>query len=243
LLSRYPEQGLSIAILCNAGETGDRVMFARRIFDLFVPTTAGANAGISAPTAGADGSSVDGPDLDSKAGLFFSERTGEPVRLVVDNGRMRIQGGRPLDAVSKDRFRNPRSALAIMSQDEFELHFLSHDAFELKSMEGTTTRYRRARPHAPTAEDLELLAGRYANDETRAVIQTTPGAQAIMVRINDSPAPGFDFRPVDPDTFQRGGMFLRFRRDTAGKVVGLDYSNPVVRNIRFTRLDECSSAR
>ncbi|HYT65952.1 MAG TPA: hypothetical protein VEL51_06015 [Vicinamibacterales bacterium] len=28
---------------------------------------------------------------------------------------------------------------------------------------------------------------------------------------------------------------LRFHRDKAGKVVALDYSNPVVRNITFTR--------
>jgi hypothetical protein len=33
-----------------------------------------------------------------------------------------------------------------------------------------------------------------------------------------------------------GGMIIRFRRDQSGKVVGLEYSNPVVRNITFTRL-------
>ena len=33
-------------------------------------------------------------------------------------------------------------------------------------------------------------------------------------------------------------MTVRFRRDKAGKVVGFDYSNPVVRNIKFTRLSD-----
>jgi len=38
VLARYPEQGLSIAILCNAGESADnRTMFAGRIFDLLTP--------------------------------------------------------------------------------------------------------------------------------------------------------------------------------------------------------------
>ena len=42
---------------------------------------------------------------------------------------------------------------------------------------------------------------------------------------------------VDRDTFQLGGMIVRFRRDAAGKVVALAYSNPVVRSIVFTRTD------
>jgi CubicO group peptidase (beta-lactamase class C family) len=146
LLSRFPEQGLSIAILCNAGETADRTvtMFGRRIFDLLVPAPGAAGATTSAPAASAGPSSVEGLDVKSKAGLFFSERTDEPLRLGVDNGRLRIQGGPPLVAVTKDRFRNPRGDLYFMSQDEFELNFLSPDEFELKSMEGKTTRYRRA---------------------------------------------------------------------------------------------------
>ena len=33
-------------------------------------------------------------------------------------------------------------------------------------------------------------------------------------------------------------LTVRFRRDKAGKVVALDLSNPVLRNIKFTRLSE-----
>jgi hypothetical protein len=49
------------------------------------------------------------------------------------------------------------------------------------------------------------------------------------------------FRLVDRDTFQLAGVFLRFRRDHTGKVVGLDYTNPVVRNIPFSRLSDRSA--
>jgi hypothetical protein len=64
-----------------------------------------------------------------------------------------------------------------------------------------------------------------------------PGKDGVMVRVNDSA--DFEFKPVDLDTFQRGGMMLRFHRDKAGKVLALDYSNPVVRNIRFAPLSDC----
>ena len=56
-----------------------------------------------------------------------------------------------------------------------------------------------------------------------------------MIRANDSPGEGVEFRPVDRDTFQRGMITMRFRRDKAGKIVALDFSNPVLRSIKFTR--------
>jgi hypothetical protein len=33
-------------------------------------------------------------------------------------------------------------------------------------------------------------------------------------------------------------LSVRFRRDMTGKVVGLDFSNPVLRNIKFARLSD-----
>jgi hypothetical protein len=44
----------------------------------------------------------------------------------VKDAELRIAGLRAaLVAVTEDRFRNPRGNLFFMSQDEFELHFLS----------------------------------------------------------------------------------------------------------------------
>jgi hypothetical protein len=59
-----------------------------------------------------------------------------------------------------------------------------------------------------------------------------------MVRANDSPGASLEFKPVDRDTFQLAGVIVRFRRDKAGQIVAIDYSNPVVRNIKFTRLSD-----
>ncbi len=252
LLSRFPEQGLSIAILCNAGEIADRTMFARRIFDLFVPATGttgttgagsptGAEAG--APSAVAQGASVAGPDLTSKAGLFFSEPTGEPLRLLVERATLRIAGGPALVPVTNDRFHNAGPSLSFMSQDEFELHFLSHDQFKLKSMEGKTTTYRRAQPYAPTVADLEAFAGRYESDEMGSVFQIAGGERGLMVRLAHAPARTQELRPVAPDTFQAGRMTVRFHRDETGNVVAFGYSNPLLREVRFTRLSDRTSSR
>jgi hypothetical protein len=36
---------------------------------------------------------------------------------------------------------------------------------------------------------------------------------------------------------------MRFQRDKAGKIVALDYSNPVIRKVKFTRLSDRTSRR
>ncbi|HEX7154073.1 MAG TPA: serine hydrolase domain-containing protein [Thermoanaerobaculia bacterium] len=231
MLSRFPEQALSIAIMCNSGDDTNRAAFARRLYDLFVPGTREAAAEENAPAA------VD-VDLKSRQGLFFNERTGEPLRLVVDGSRFRIAGGPALVPVDADRFKRAGAALSFMSQDEFELRFLSPDQFELKSMEGKTTRYRRAQPYAPTAADLQAFAGRFESGEIGTVFQLVPGEDMLTIRLENAPDKTLEFRPVDRDTFQRGGMTVRFLRDKDGKVVAFDYSNPVIRNVKFMRLND-----
>ena len=233
ILGRFPEPGMSIAVLCNAGEASDaRDDYAGYILDLFVSPTGKRPAS----AAVAEAPPVEGLDVKSRAGLFFNEQTGEPLRLIVNGARLAVAGGGPLAAVTKDRFRNPRPSTAFMSQDAFELNFLSPDQFELTSMEGRTTRYRRSRPYAPTAADLEAFAGRYESDELRAVFHVTPGKGGVSARLNESPTQVFELGPVDPDTFQRGMQTVRFVRDAAGKVVALELTNPALRRIRFTRV-------
>jgi len=231
-LARFPEQGLSVATMCNAGDLATGSVYARRIFDLFVPPTAPSDAA-NAPAANPAPS---GLDAKSYAGVFFNEANGQPLRLGVDAGRLRIAGGPPLEAVTKDRFRSTDHTLRFMSDAEFELHMLSPDEIEITSKEGATSRYRRAQPYTPGAEELKAFAGRFANDENRVVFELTPAKGGLTMRVSWNDSQTLELRPVDRDTFQIGGMILRFRRDSAGRVVAFDYSNPVVRNIGFTRV-------
>jgi hypothetical protein len=146
-----------------------------------------------------------------------------------------IAGGGPLVTVAADRFRVARPSTNFMSNDAFELHFLSNDQFDLTSMEGATTRYRRAQPYAPAADDLKAFAGRYESAELLAVLDLTPGKQGLAARLNDARPLGLEFRPVDRDTFQFASFTMRFVRDDGGKVIAMDFHSPVFRNVRFTR--------
>lgn len=228
--AHFPDQRISVAVLCNAGEASDaRDDFAGHIFDLM--TGKGMMGRPSTPPP----AGVAGVDVSGRAGLFFSERTNEPLRLAANNGRLVIAGGGPLVTMAADRFRVARPSREFMSNDEFELQFLSNDRFELRSMEGETRVYRRAQRYAPAADDLNAFAGRYGSDELLAVLELTPTAQGLAARLNDARPLGAELRPVDPDGFQFANFSLRFVRDSAGKVVALDLTTPVFRNVRFTR--------
>jgi CubicO group peptidase (beta-lactamase class C family) len=236
VLTRFPARGISVAVLCNAGEASDdRDAFAARIFDLFAPPT-GTRPTPTAPLATEGGAPIEGLDVASRAGLFFNERTGDPLRLVAGNSRLAIAGGGPLIAVTKDRFRNARPQTGFMSNDAFELTFLSPDRFDLRSMEGQTTRFRRAQAYVPTTADLKALTGRYDSGELRATLEVTPGKAGVLVRLNDPPpGAGINFQAVERDTFMAGTMMLRFRRDQAGTIAGVDLTTPALRKVAFTR--------
>jgi hypothetical protein len=197
--------------------------------------------GLMGPSTPPPPAGIAGIDATGRAGLFFNERTNEPLRLVANNGRLAIAGGGPLVTLAADRFQPARVRTEFMSNDRFELHFLSNDQFELTSMEGATTRYRRAQPYAPSAEDLKAFAARYESHELHAELRIEPAARGLTVHLNDRPA--IEFAPVDRDTFQRGMQTLRFRRDATGRVVAFDFTNPVLRNVTFTRVGEGASGR
>jgi hypothetical protein len=232
-LGRYPAYGISIGIMCNSGDGTDRRSFARRIFNVLVPDTAGSQPEFNPlpPLA-----NIEGLDVNSKAGLYFNEKTGEALRLVTFQGRLRVDNGPGFVAESKDRFKRWGSAISFMSQDAFTLNFLSPDQFELQSMEGAVTRYRRAQPYTPTATDLQVFAGRYESDEIGSVFQTAATADGIEVSLGHVPDKKIPFKAVAPDTFQASQIFIHFVRDKQGKVTTLEFTNPLVRKIKFTRL-------
>ena len=236
IAARFTEHRLSVAIMCNK-DGGARPEYSGRIVDLFLPPNAPQTNAPAANVANTGSPAVAAGDLSGRAGLFFDEKTGQPLQLAAANNTLAIAGAGPLVALSADRFRNQRPRLFFMSEAEFELQFLSADQIEIKTKDGIVTRYRRAQPYAPTPDDLKAFAGRFHSDELRAVFEFTPDKGSLISRVNDMPGNAVEIKPVDRDTFQLAGVIIRFRRDKSGKVIGLDYTNPVLRKAKFTRMN------
>jgi CubicO group peptidase (beta-lactamase class C family) len=228
LLSRFPEHGLSVAVTCNFDPVSATALGAR-VADVFLPPV-DARAQPPGPVA------AEGADVSGRAGLYFDERTGEPMRLGVTNGRLTIANGPPLVPVTATTFRPPRPDLGFRSQDAFELSFPDPDHIAITSMEGQVTRYRRAQPWTPTAADMQAVEGRYESRELGSVFEIVPGANALTMRMEGAPDRTLTLAPVERDTYMRSLMIVRFRRDAGGRVTGFDYGNPLVRSIAFTRI-------
>ena len=225
LSGHLPDHKLSVAIMCNLDGTA-RTAYASRLFDLFLPPDSPQTNPPAAQTP-----PVAAGDLAGRAGTFFDEKTGLPLQLAVANNTLTIPGGGPLAPLGPDRFRNLRPTLFFMSEAEFELQFLSADRFEIKTKDGVVTRYRRAAAWTPTAEDLKTLSGRYRSEELMATYDITPGKTGLNVQANG--ANTIEFKPVERDAFMIGQMLIRFTRDKSGKPTGLEYTNPLLRTVKF----------
>ena len=178
-----------------------------------------------------------------RAGLYFDERTGEPMRLGVANGRLMVANGPPLVPVSAERFRPPRPDMFFRSYDDFVMTFTSPDRIEIKSMEGQVTHYRRAKAWTPTAADLREVDGRYESTELGSVFEIVPGADKLVMRFESTPERALELSPVERDTYMLRMMIVRFQRDASGKVTGFVYGNPVVNDLAFERLGDRRSTR
>ena len=233
-LGRFPEYGLSIAITCNSGDGTNRRNYAYQIVDVFVPEKRNMPTDDGAPPVPKPEDTV-GLNLNSKVGLYFNEKTGESLQFGVDRGRLRVVGGPGFVPSGKDRFKRWGAQVTFMSQDEFELHFLSKNQFELKSMEGKITRYRRAQHYAPASKELNAFTGRYVSDELGSAFQVKVEKDGLVINFEHNPDQVLPLKPVDTDAFQISRMIIRFIRDKSGKVVRLDYSNPLVRKISFKK--------
>ena len=233
-MGRVPGHGLSVTVACNFDPVSATAL-GGRVADVFLPPV-DPSWKRPGPVA------VAGVDVSGRAGLFFDERSGEPMRLLVSEGRLRIANGPPLVPVSASSFRPPRADLFFRSQDDFELSFPDTDHIEIRSMEGQVTRYRRAQPWIPTAADLQSVDGRYESGELGAAYEIVAGASGLTMRLEGTPAKSVELTPVERDTYMLRMMIVRFRRDASGRVAGFTYGNPVVRSIAFTRLGDRSAS-
>jgi CubicO group peptidase (beta-lactamase class C family) len=237
-MGHVPEHATSVAVACNFDPVSATAL-AGRTGDVFMPAPDPkklAESRSRMPVA------AEGVDVSGRAGLYFEEKTGDPLRIAAGNGRLMIANGPPLVPVSATRFRPPRPDMFFRSYDDFVLEFADADHFRITSQEGEVTRFTRAQPWTPTAADLQAVSGRYESTELGSTFEIVPAARGITMRFADAPEKAMQLEGVAPDTYMMRMMIVRFRRDGAGKVTGFTYSNPVAQGLTFTRVGDVASA-
>lgn len=224
-LARYPDQGVSIAVLCNNGGINPIAM-GEQIAELVLPAgrTASSAEGAAA-TAAVQTSNV---DLTPYEGLFRNPVTGALVQVEAVNGQLTLkQGGvRALAALGEDRFQAPDGEPVRFARTNAR-------ATELILSQG---RFLAVPPAASDPAALSAYVGTFYSPELDTRISLIQRGDGLVVRqpfavewpLSPSFADGFTAR-------LRGSTTFVFERDADGDVTGVRAWANGVRGLLFSK--------
>jgi CubicO group peptidase (beta-lactamase class C family) len=217
-LARYPDQHVSVAVLCNvsnAGATGR----AYEVADLYLAERVKLKP---APTASY---TLKPDDLERLEGLYRSTPDGRVLAIARESGTLRLERGPELIAQTGTRF-------VTAGGQTFEAdrpgHLRVSDRYDV-------IEYERVPAATPTPDELRTLAGTYVNGEAETTLVAAVENDALVLRRR--PDASIVLTPIYKDAFaapRLGGMVI-VRRDGAGRVTALSVSQDRVWDMRFAR--------
>ena len=217
-LARYPDQGVSVAVLCNGAEANP-TQLARRTAEVFLGD---AVRDTPPPPAIA----VAPEELERHAGLYRGRRTGEPLPLVMAEGTLTTGGGQRLVPVGPNTFRAGTRQFEMVPGTPAVLRVLLAD--------GDTLVYDAVAHWQPTPAELGAFAGEYRSDEAEAAYTAAVEEGRLVLRRR--PDTRVELTPAYADAFTTPqGVLVRFVRGGDGRVRALTVSVERVRDLRFDR--------
>lgn len=232
-LGRYVYGGLSVALLCNAGEVNGREL-GEEVASVFLAHQESRPQVVeSKAIAKTRMASAGARNASARAGIFANESTQMPFRLVFREGALRAQDGTELVPVSANRYLLGRTEMA----------FVGNDQITRTSPDGGVQVYRRVPEPQDEPGLLDSLVGRYYSDEVDAVYRISRNDDRLILQIERHP----DFRqvlnPAYADAFTYGTRFgsdaaiICFIRDASGQVSSISLGwTQRVRHLRFERV-------
>ena len=219
-LGRFPDQQLSIAVLCN-GDDAIPANFAHALADGYLPQTKPERTAYTAtPPA-------------SLAGLYASEHDGMPLRLSPHEGGLQTNTGLTVLAGAQGTF-----ALAGTDGRIARAGAVLPDGRLRLDSEGHATFYARTEAYSPTAADLARIAGRFHNKEIPVTYRITAAAGGLDVAAEGRPGKVRLFVPAYSNAFIADETILRIVRSPDGTISGIRISTDRVWNLAFDRMPE-----
>lgn len=224
-LARYPDQGVSIAVLCNNGGINPIAM-GEQIAELVLPAAGTASSAEGAAASAAVQTS--NVDLTPYEGLFRNPVTGALVQVEAAHGQLTLkQGGvRVLAALGEDRFQAPDGEPVRFARTNAK-------ATELNLSQG---RFVAVQPATSDPAALSAYVGTYYSPELDTRISLIQRGDGLVVLqpfavewpLSRSFADGFTAR-------LRGTTTFVFERDADGDVTGVRAWANGVRGLLFSK--------
>jgi CubicO group peptidase (beta-lactamase class C family) len=225
-VTRYPERGIAVAVLCNASNSGPGVL-ARRVADVLLGTSVPVEPAlvdtVARPITPEARARWVGTYHDAISHLELRIRQNGETLLLGDGARLMLSSDTTafLDA-------GGRAGLTLRTdggtvQGLTRLPRTTRDLY-----------YRREAPYAPDRASLTAFTGEYFSDELDVRYRVVVGDSGLVVR-----ARRMDDLTLDPaweDAFTtKSGSVLEFTR-TGKRVGGFTLSDGRVRGVKFVRV-------
>jgi CubicO group peptidase (beta-lactamase class C family) len=231
---RYPDQGLAVALLCNAGEDMNSTGLSLGVADVYLEKYL-PNPTVSSATAAAPDISIPEKELVNLTGHYFDPVTLSSHSYYMKDGKLMIFN-RALSPISQNRFK-----VVGGGPPGLEIVFVRPVAggpMQVKHVLGAkTTTYYAVQSVTPTLAQLTEFTGEYVSPELDTTYTLTARNSDLVIRIRGRK--DIVLRPIFTDAFQgRFGrlMVVKFSRDARGVVTGFTVNGGGVRGLRFDRV-------
>jgi CubicO group peptidase (beta-lactamase class C family) len=217
-LARYPDQRMSVAVLCNAASATPGE-YAHEVADLYLERHL-------EPAAAPASQAVPEAEVRGAAGLYRHSITGETVTVALENGTLRLQPGGAMIPLSPGRFVTAGGTQTVDVES-------GGRTLRLASANGRRDSYERTSVFTPSAAQLAEYAGVFMSDEAETTLTIAVEENELVARRR--PDTKVRLTAVYKDAFRSPSGLVRFHRDASGRPTELSLVSGRVWDMRFRR--------
>jgi len=222
-LARYPDQGLSVALLCNTG-AANPVLLGHAVADVYLAAVLPKHAAEASVV-------VDPAVLQAEAGLYRSNRDHTDISVEWKDGRLQIGEGAVLRAVSAKSFVRGEDGSAVEFENEPSGKVIG---MRLASAIDGGEYYEKVARANPSRTDLEAMTGEYASDEAEITLKVALEQNGLV--IHRRPDAVIPLTPTYRDGFSSEMGSVRFIRDSGGRVIEMSIGGQRMWDLRLPRI-------
>lgn len=219
-LGRYPDKGVSVAVLCNFAQAAPAVL-GRRTARLWT----GAEPREAKPAYSADPA-----QLRSLAGLYRRVRDNTAARIEWKDGGLaltRKSGDTPLLPLGPREFALAATGVKLVCEDSTPVR--------CRTTGDDSQLYERVNPATLSTATLAVFTGAYHSQETGGTATIAIRGETLTLKVGDSAE--ILLEPTFEDAFQAPtGSAIRFFRDSSGQVTSFSAGDERVWDLRFSRV-------
>ena len=220
-LGRYPDQGLSVALLCNTA-AADPTQIGHSVADVYL-------AGVLHTDRGTV--EIEPKTLEARAGLYRSVRDHGTLWIEFKDGHLEMGRGGALHPLSGNSF--------VVGEDGPRAEFEADESGKIVRLRMATevdegNYYEKVERANPSRADLEAMTGEYSSNEAEVTFKVELEKDGLV--IHRRPDAVIKLTPTYRDGFSSSLGSVRFIRDSSGRVLKMSIGEQRVWDLRLQRL-------